>query len=144
MISILLFLLLLFNDASFLKHLYVLFGVDMARIMCGGCRTLLMYNQGASNVRCSCCHTINIVRPGLSLSLSHQLILYSSQKFFACYAICVLNIVLVLWVQWMTWQQRKSTVAIVVLCLCIPMAHHLSSVQCAIILQILGYVAISL
>ncbi|XP_006413872.2 protein LSD1 isoform X2 [Eutrema salsugineum] len=36
-------------------------GVDMAHIICGGCRTMLMYTRGASSVRCSCCQTVNLV-----------------------------------------------------------------------------------
>ena len=38
-------------------------GMDMAHIVCGGCRTMLMYTRGASSVRCSCCQTVNLV-PG--------------------------------------------------------------------------------
>lgn len=36
----------------------------MSQLICGGCRTLLMYTRGASSVRCSCCHTVNLV-PGI-------------------------------------------------------------------------------
>ncbi|KAF2550912.1 hypothetical protein F2Q68_00037211 [Brassica cretica] len=36
-------------------------GMDMAHIVCGGCRTMLMYTRGASSVRCSCCQTVNLV-----------------------------------------------------------------------------------
>ncbi|EOY25561.1 LSD1 zinc finger family protein isoform 2, partial [Theobroma cacao] len=35
---------------------------DMAQLICGGCRTLLMYTRGATSVRCSCCHTINFAQ----------------------------------------------------------------------------------
>ncbi|TYG73482.1 hypothetical protein ES288_D04G104700v1 [Gossypium darwinii] len=35
----------------------------MAQLICGGCRTLLMYTRGAASIRCSCCHTINVA-PG--------------------------------------------------------------------------------
>ncbi|URE42012.1 LSD1 zinc finger domain containing protein [Musa troglodytarum] len=34
--------------------------MEMAQLMCRGCRTLLMYSCGATSVRCSCCNTINI------------------------------------------------------------------------------------
>ncbi|XP_010439582.1 PREDICTED: protein LSD1 isoform X2 [Camelina sativa] len=45
-------------------------GMDMAHIVCGGCRTMLMYTRGASSVRCSCCQTTNLV-PGLSNQVPH-------------------------------------------------------------------------
>ncbi|GFP97457.1 protein lsd1 [Phtheirospermum japonicum] len=35
--------------------------MEMAQLICGGCRTLLMYTRGATSVRCSCCHTVNLV-----------------------------------------------------------------------------------
>ncbi|RLN43240.1 hypothetical protein C2845_PM01G34340 [Panicum miliaceum] len=35
----------------------------MAQLICGGCRTLLMYTRSADTVRCSCCNTVNLVRP---------------------------------------------------------------------------------
>lgn len=35
-------------------------GMEMAQLVCGGCRTLLMYTRGATSVRCSCCHTLNL------------------------------------------------------------------------------------
>lgn len=41
-------------------------GMDMAHIVCGGCRTMLMYTRGANSVRCSCCQTVNLV-PGISI-----------------------------------------------------------------------------
>uniref|UniRef100_A0A0A0L6K3 Zinc finger LSD1-type domain-containing protein n=2 Tax=Cucumis sativus TaxID=3659 RepID=A0A0A0L6K3_CUCSA len=31
----------------------------MARLVCSGCYTLLMYSRGAKSVQCSCCRTIN-------------------------------------------------------------------------------------
>jgi len=31
----------------------------MARLVCNGCRVLLMYPRGASSVQCSCCCTVN-------------------------------------------------------------------------------------
>lgn len=34
------------------------------QIVCTGCQTLLMYPQGASNVRCSRCHHITAVTQG--------------------------------------------------------------------------------
>ncbi|MBA0774610.1 hypothetical protein Gotri_009809 [Gossypium trilobum] len=36
-------------------------GMEMAQLVCGGCRTLLMYTCGATSVRCSCCNIINHV-----------------------------------------------------------------------------------
>jgi LSD1 subclass zinc finger protein len=52
----------------------------MAQLICGGCRTLLMYTRSADTVRCSCCNTVNLVRPGVidfppalpSLSILHN------------------------------------------------------------------------
>jgi LSD1 subclass zinc finger protein len=38
-------------------------GMDMAQLICRGCRSLLMYPHGATTVRCSCCHVVNIA-PG--------------------------------------------------------------------------------
>ncbi|GFQ07424.1 protein lsd1 [Phtheirospermum japonicum] len=35
--------------------------MEMAQLICGGCRTLLMHARGAASVRCSCCHTVNLV-----------------------------------------------------------------------------------
>ncbi|XP_057841999.1 protein LOL2 isoform X2 [Cryptomeria japonica] len=35
-------------------------GTEMAQLICGGCRTLLMYVRGATSVQCSCCHTVNL------------------------------------------------------------------------------------
>ncbi|KAK3024699.1 hypothetical protein RJ639_042921, partial [Escallonia herrerae] len=35
-------------------------GTEMAQLVCGGCHTLLMYIRGATSVRCSCCHTVNL------------------------------------------------------------------------------------
>ncbi|KAM0001812.1 putative transcription factor Znf-LSD family [Helianthus debilis subsp. tardiflorus] len=35
-------------------------GMEMDQLICGGCRTLLMYTRGATSVRCSCCHTVNL------------------------------------------------------------------------------------
>ena len=32
----------------------------MSQLVCGGCRTLLVYVRGASSVQCSCCHTVNL------------------------------------------------------------------------------------
>lgn len=37
----------------------------MAQLVCGGCRTMLIYARGATSVRCSCCNTINITMPGI-------------------------------------------------------------------------------
>ncbi|KAF8683043.1 hypothetical protein HU200_045027 [Digitaria exilis] len=38
-------------------------GLEMAQLICGGCRILLMYTRTADTVRCSCCNTVNLVRP---------------------------------------------------------------------------------
>lgn len=35
-------------------------GMDMAQLICRSCRTLLMYARGATSVRCSCCHNVNL------------------------------------------------------------------------------------
>ncbi|XP_056856438.1 protein LSD1 isoform X3 [Raphanus sativus] len=42
-------------------HHHAHLGMDMAHIVCGGCRTMLMYTRGANSVRCSCCQTVNLV-----------------------------------------------------------------------------------
>ncbi|CAH8378746.1 unnamed protein product [Eruca vesicaria subsp. sativa] len=42
-------------------HHHAHVGMDMAHIVCGGCRTMLMYTRGANSVRCSCCQTMNLV-----------------------------------------------------------------------------------
>ena len=42
-------------------------GMEMPQLICGGCRTLLMYTCGATSVRCSCCHTVNLA-PGIIYS----------------------------------------------------------------------------
>lgn len=50
---------------SYIRDLGLAFaGTDMAQLICGGCRTLLMYARGATSVRCSCCHTVNLA-PGM-------------------------------------------------------------------------------
>jgi LSD1 subclass zinc finger protein len=36
-------------------------GGGMDQIVCGGCRTPLMYNRGATSVRCVCCQTVTSV-----------------------------------------------------------------------------------
>ncbi|RVW43611.1 Protein LOL1 [Vitis vinifera] len=43
-------------------------GLEMAQLICGGCRTLLMYTRGATSVRCSCCHTVNLAPDNLQCS----------------------------------------------------------------------------
>nr|CAD1819603.1 unnamed protein product [Ananas comosus var. bracteatus] len=43
-------------------------GVETAHLICGGCRTLLMYPHGAATVRCSCCNMINNVRSANSVA----------------------------------------------------------------------------
>nr|GMD10322.1 Protein LSD1 [Ipomoea batatas] len=43
--------------------------MEMAQLICGGCRTLLMHPRGATSVRCSCCHTVNLV-PDMHLKYS--------------------------------------------------------------------------
>eukprot|EP00850_Spirogloea_muscicola_P025520 SM003378S12856 [mRNA] locus=s3378:9:1316:- [translate_table: standard] len=40
----------------------------MAQLVCGGCRTLLMYIRGASSVQCSCCHTVNLAMEANSVA----------------------------------------------------------------------------
>ena len=35
-------------------------GAEMAQLICGHCRTLLMYAHGATSVQCSCCSTVNL------------------------------------------------------------------------------------
>lgn len=35
-------------------------GTEMAQLVCGGCRTLLMYIRGATSVQCSQCNTVNL------------------------------------------------------------------------------------
>lgn len=37
----------------------------MAQLVCGGCRTILMYARGAASVRCSCCNTISVTMSGI-------------------------------------------------------------------------------
>ncbi|XP_027770864.1 uncharacterized protein LOC107008945 isoform X4 [Solanum pennellii] len=34
---------------------------EMGQMVCGGCRQLLSYSQGAKLVKCSCCQTVNLV-----------------------------------------------------------------------------------
>lgn len=48
------------------KAILIHTGMEMAQLICGGCRTLLMHARGAASVRCSCCHTVNLV-PGMIL-----------------------------------------------------------------------------
>ncbi|KAJ6313988.1 hypothetical protein OIU78_017607 [Salix suchowensis] len=43
--------------------------MDMAQLICRGCRSLLMYPHGATSVRCSCCHAVNLA-PGYN-QLAH-------------------------------------------------------------------------
>ncbi len=38
-------------------------GTQQGQLICGGCRTLLVYPQGASNVRCALCSTVTSVPP---------------------------------------------------------------------------------
>ena len=35
-------------------------GAEMAQLICGRCRTLLMYTHGATSVQCSCCSIVNL------------------------------------------------------------------------------------
>ncbi|KAK3038280.1 hypothetical protein RJ639_029868 [Escallonia herrerae] len=51
-------------------------GLDTAQLICGGCRTLLMYSCGATSVRCSCCHTVNLA-PGFFLYVRSKVLLSS-------------------------------------------------------------------
>lgn len=54
----------MFSDSNLMLrtayHTNVPAGMDMSQLYCGGCRTLLMYTRGATSVRCSCCHTVNL------------------------------------------------------------------------------------
>ncbi|XP_006286008.2 protein LOL2 [Capsella rubella] len=34
---------------------------EMAQMVCGSCRRLLSYLRGSKRVKCSCCHTLNLV-----------------------------------------------------------------------------------
>lgn len=45
-------------------------GSEMAQLVCGGCRTPLMYVRGASSVQCSLCHTVNLAMEGTLLPKS--------------------------------------------------------------------------
>ncbi|KAG8049230.1 hypothetical protein GUJ93_ZPchr0009g1145 [Zizania palustris] len=38
-------------------------GMDIDHIICGDCRTLLMFTRNAPSVICSCCDRLNLVRP---------------------------------------------------------------------------------
>lgn len=40
----------------------------MPQMVCGSCRRLLSYPQGAKHVRCTCCQIINFVLEGTTLS----------------------------------------------------------------------------
>lgn len=51
-------------------------GMEMSHLVCGGCRTLLMYTRGATSVRCSCCQTINHARTGTFSKKNLQIIHY--------------------------------------------------------------------
>jgi LSD1 subclass zinc finger protein len=57
-------------------------GREMAQLICGGCRTLLMYTRSADTVRCSCCNTVNLVRPGTADSFSIPLSLSFGLSYF--------------------------------------------------------------
>lgn len=61
LIPMLFYLVVKLKDVVFL---YV--GMEMTQLICGGCRTLLMHARGATSVRCSCCHTVNLV-PGINV-----------------------------------------------------------------------------
>jgi LSD1 subclass zinc finger protein len=52
------------NDMILKNEQYACAGMEMARLICGGCQTLLMYTRNATTVRCSCCDTVNLVRQG--------------------------------------------------------------------------------
>lgn len=51
----------LFSEVSFITSAVM----EMSQLVCGGCRTLLMYAPGANGVRCACCNTINLTRSGM-------------------------------------------------------------------------------
>ncbi|XP_073107552.1 protein LOL3-like isoform X2 [Elaeis guineensis] len=42
--------------------------MEMSQLVCGGCRTLLMYTRGANGVRCACCNTINLAQSANQVS----------------------------------------------------------------------------
>lgn len=44
-------------------------GTENAQLVCRGCHTLLMYIRGATSVKCTCCHTVNLAMEGRNLSL---------------------------------------------------------------------------
>ncbi|GJN39760.1 hypothetical protein PR202_gb28899 [Eleusine coracana subsp. coracana] len=37
---------------------------EMSELVCNGCPTILVYNRGASNIRCPNCRTLNSTRSG--------------------------------------------------------------------------------
>nr|AFK33363.1 unknown [Lotus japonicus] len=45
--------------------------MEMSQLYCGGCRTLLMYANGATSVRCSCCNTTTRVPESNQVSHIH-------------------------------------------------------------------------
>ncbi|VAI21544.1 unnamed protein product [Triticum turgidum subsp. durum] len=54
---------LICNKNAYTSYVFSIAAVEMAQLICGGCRTLLMYTRNADTVRCSCCSTVNLVRP---------------------------------------------------------------------------------
>jgi LSD1 subclass zinc finger protein len=63
-----------FNFAKFLVSadqypIFFLIGTEMAQLICGHCRTLLMYVRGATSVQCSCCTTVNLAMEGMGVNL---------------------------------------------------------------------------
>ena len=55
---------------NWLSHLKIGIGTEMAQLVCGGCHTLLMYIRGATSVRCSCCHTVNLAHEGEKIAVT--------------------------------------------------------------------------
>lgn len=60
------------KNAYIISYKFSNAAVEMAQLICGGCRTLLMYTRNADTVRCSCCSTVNLVRPGNANSASYS------------------------------------------------------------------------
>ena len=65
---------LIWNKNAYISYDISNAAVEMAQLICGGCRTLLMYTRNADTVRCSCCSTVNLVRPGNANSASSPLV----------------------------------------------------------------------
>ena len=55
-------------------------GTEMAQLVCGGCHTLLMYIRGATNVQCSCCHTVNLALEGILVLMFKELCMHDGEN----------------------------------------------------------------